>query len=132
MSVIGRTCPQTRRPAHGRIAVGLGVVGGMFGLAAGLTELTAGPSIRSWVGDKEDTTRLGLATIALAAIALTAAIVLAREPDTSPTRRLTLATGLLLPGVVCFTTAGRLWYLPGALLVPRDSSSSLISGVTPP
>jgi hypothetical protein len=27
------------------------------------------------------------------------------------------AAALLLPGLICFTTVGRLWYLPGALLI---------------
>jgi len=31
--------------------------------------------------------------------------------------RLAVAAGLLLPGLICFTTVGRLWYAPGALLV---------------
>jgi hypothetical protein len=105
------------RPTIKRIAAILGIVGGTLGLIAGLVELTAGPSIRSWVGNKEDTTRLGLATLVLAAIALTAALALMRSPQASAPRRLGLAAALLLPGLVCFTTVGRLWYVPGALLV---------------
>ena len=31
-------------------------------------------------------------------------------------RRLVLGVGLLIPGLLCFTTVGRLWYLPGALI----------------
>lgn len=100
-----------------RLAAWLGVVGATLGLIAGLVELTAGGAIRSWVGDKNDTTRLGLATISLALIALTAALALLTRRATSPQQRLAVAAGLLLPGLICFTTVGRLWYVPGASLV---------------
>ena len=117
MSTIARARTQVQRPDLRRIAADLAIVGGTLGLAAGLAELAAGPSIRSWVGDKEDTTRLGLATLLLAGIALASAIALARKPDVSAPRTFALAAGLLLPGLICFTTVGRLWYLPGALLI---------------
>lgn len=111
---------ETRRPSRPhlvRVAAWLGVVGATLGLIAGLVELTAGAEIRSWVGDKNDTTRLGLATILLALIALTAALALLTGRAVSPQRRLAVAAGLLVPGLICFTTVGRLWYLPGVLLV---------------
>lgn len=117
MSAIARDRGQVHRPTVGRSAAILGVVGATLGLVAGLVELTAGPSIRSWVGNKEDTTRLGLATLVLAAIAFAAALALLRRPDASAPRRLALAAALLLPGLICFTTVGRLWYVPGALLL---------------
>lgn len=100
-----------------RIAARLGIAGGTLGLVAGLVELTTGAAIRSWVGGKSDTTRLGLATIVLAAVAVTAALALLAGRAASPQRRLLAAAGLLVPGVICFTTVGRLWYVPGALLV---------------
>jgi hypothetical protein len=105
-----------RRPTLTRIAVTLGLLGATLGLLSGLVELTVGPSIRSWVGNKEDTTRLGLATLVLAAIALVSAAALIRRPAAAP-RRLLVAVGLVVPGLLCFTTVGRLWYLPGALLL---------------
>jgi hypothetical protein len=108
--------PHTR-PRLVRVAARLGVAGGTLGLIAGLVELTAGGTIRSWVGDKNDTARLGLATILLAMIALTAALALLTGRAASPQQRLAVSAGLLLPGLICFTTAGRLWYAPGALLV---------------
>ena len=73
--------------------------------------------IRSWVGSKQDTTRLGLATITLSAIALLAAVTWLQRRETSPGTRLLIVVGLIVPGVICFTTVGRAWYLPGALLV---------------
>jgi hypothetical protein len=100
-----------------RVAAIIGIAGAALGIVAGLIELTAGPSIRSWVGNKQDTTGLGLATIALSGIALAAALALRRWPRPPVPWRVVIVTGLLWPGVLCFTTVGRLWYLPGALLV---------------
>jgi uncharacterized membrane protein YozB (DUF420 family) len=95
----------------------LAAVGASAGLIAGLAELALGPHIRSWVGNKQDTTRLGVATITLSAIALLAAITWLRRKDASPATRLLVLIGLILPAVICFTTVGRAWYIPGALLV---------------
>lgn len=105
--------------SHGitRAAALVGTVGASLGLVVGLAELTVGPSIRSWVGNKADTTRLGLATLVLAALALVAALALLRRPQAPAPTRLALAAGLLIPGLICFTTVGRLWYVPGVLLV---------------
>jgi hypothetical protein len=106
-----------RWPPLAQQALLLGVVGATFGLIAGLVELMAGPMMREWVGNKQDTTRLGIVTVVLATIALVSALVLVHRPAADPPRRFALALGLLLPGLICFTTVGRLWYLPGALLV---------------
>jgi hypothetical protein len=38
-------------------------------------------------------------------------------PQVSVGQRLAIATGLLVPGLVGFTTVGRLWLLPGPLLI---------------
>jgi hypothetical protein len=92
-------------------------MGASLGIVAGLAELTLGPHIRSWVGNKQDTTRLGLATIALSAIALLAAVAWLRRSQASPGARLLVVVGLIVPGVICFTTVGRAWFVPGALLV---------------
>jgi hypothetical protein len=92
-------------------------MGASLGILAGLVELTLGPHIRSWVGNKQDTTRLGLATIALSAIALLAAVAWLRRRQASPGARLIVVVGLIVPGVICFTTVGRAWSVPGALLV---------------
>jgi hypothetical protein len=59
------------------------LAGALLGIAAGLVELTTGPSIRSWVGDKQDTTRLGITTTLLALIALTAPLYLRRTPPSA-------------------------------------------------
>jgi hypothetical protein len=108
--------PRVHRP-FGRVAARAALIGAALGLAAGLIELAVGPRIRDWVGNKQDTTRLGLATIVLASVALAAALTLWRRPEAAAPRRFALAVGLLVPGLICFTTVGRLWYLPGALLL---------------
>ena len=104
----------------------LGAVGAGLGALAGSVELLAGPTIRDWVGNKQDTTRLGLVTLVLSVVALTAALELGRRPGAAAPRRFLLALGLLLPGLVCFTTVGRLWYLPGVLLVA--SGACVVAG----
>lgn len=71
----------------------------------------------AWVGDKQDTTRLGVTTIVLGAVALAAALAVHRTFRGRPANRLAIAFGLALPALVCFTTVGRLWYVPGALLL---------------
>jgi hypothetical protein len=113
-----------QRPAR-RLIGAIGAAGATLGVVVGLVELTVGPSIRSWVGDKQDTSRLGLATLLLAALGLATLLLAAlalvaslslRRTGSAPPARLAAAIGLLVPGLICFTTVGRLWYLPGALL----------------
>lgn len=106
--------PSLRLPS---LWVYVAALGASLGIVAGLAELTLGPHVRSWVGNKQDTTRLGLATIALSAIALLAAVTWLRRKDASTGTRLLIVVGLLVPGAICFTTVGRAWYLPGALLL---------------
>jgi len=100
----------------------LAMAGAALGLLAGLLELTIGPSIRDWVGNKQDTTRLGLATIALSSVALAAAMVLRRAQGPVGGRRLALVLALVVPALICFTTVGRLWLVPGVLLMGAGGS----------
>jgi hypothetical protein len=116
-----------RPPIAARAAVILALTGSTLGVLAGIVELTVGPAIRSWTGDKHDTTRLGLATIALSAIALTSALALTRRRPHSASRVAVVALGLVAPAAICFTTAGPLWYLPGTLLI--TSGTLTIAGV---
>jgi hypothetical protein len=104
-------------PQLDRLAAAGAAAGAALGVAAGVAELTVGPQIRSWVGNKLDTTRLGLATTSISLIALAAALTWLRQHLLSPGQKLLVAAGLLLPGLVGFTTVGRLWFAPGALLL---------------
>ena len=69
------------------------------------------------VGDKLDTTRLGLATMLLSAVALTAAVALRRLGARPDGMRLAVILGLAIPGLVGFTTVGALWLLPVVALL---------------
>jgi hypothetical protein len=100
-----------------------------LGVLAGLLELTIGPSIRDWVGNKQDTTRLGLTTTILSVVALTAAAALRRPRGPIAGRRVAIALALAIPALVCFTTVGRLWYLPGALLLA--AGALVLAGTRP-
>lgn len=123
------TTPTYPHPAHvptlrlPRLGAKLATVGAMLGLAAGTLELALGPHIRTWVGNKNDTTRLGLATIVLSAIALAAALTWLRQHEPPVATRLLIVLGLIVPAGICFTTAGRSWYLPGALLLLAAASA---------
>jgi hypothetical protein len=98
-------------------AARLGTAAAVLGLAAGVVELTVGASIRPWIGDKQDVVRLGLVTIALALVALVAARSLRTARTAPPGARAAGAAGLLLPGLIGFTTVGRLWWVPGPMLL---------------
>jgi len=111
------TGPNRAPDGRSRLAVGLGAAGAGIGAIAGLVQIVIGPEIRDWVGDKQDTTRLGVTTLLLSLIALSAVALLWRRPAASGPTRLLAAAGLLIPAAICFTTVGRLWYLPGALLI---------------
>ena len=56
-------------------------------------------------------------TMLLSGMAL-AAVTVARKRETQTNDgKLAIFLGVLLPAAICFTTVGRLWYLPGSLLV---------------
>ena len=98
-------------------AVKFGLFGSTLGLLAGLIELTIGAQIRPWIGNKENPFVLGLVTLFLSAVAL-GSIASARHAE-FPTNdgKLAIFLGVFVPAVICLTTVGRLWYLPGSLLL---------------
>ena len=96
------------------IASVVGLIGGALGVVAGLLQATLGSHLPDWSGHKADPVALGLLTILLSAISVLSAAALRR--DVTPGRRLAAAAGLLVPGSLCFSTGGALWYLPGLLL----------------
>ena len=107
--------PRPGRFARHRVAAGLGLTGSALGVVAGLVQATVGARIPDWTGAKQAPGSLGLLTIALS---LPAGLVAVRQlTPLAAGPRAAYALGLLAPGLLCFSTVGRLWYLPGPLLL---------------
>ena len=104
------------RPTRRRLAAWLGAAGGGLGILAGVVQTTVGSQIPVWSGAKADPRALGLLTVLLSALALLAALRQSRPGLTTGLRGLA-ALALLVPGLLCLTTVGRLWYLPGLLII---------------
>lgn len=100
-----------------KLALKLGTWGAMFGLLAGLVELSIGTQIRPWIGDKENPVVLGMVTLVLSGMAFVAMLIASKQDALTNDGKLTVFLGAFLPAVICFTTVGRLWYLPGILLI---------------
>jgi hypothetical protein len=94
-----------------------GIAGATLGILAGAVQWAFGSEIPEWTGDKLHPVQLGIITIALSLIALAAVIRLDRDPPVSTTGLLGLVAAVLGAALICFTTVGRLWYLPGPLLI---------------
>ena len=106
-----------RHATMDRAAGRLAVAGATLGVIAGLVDVAVGGSIRAWVGNKLDTSTLGVATVILSTVSLAAGVEWHRRGGRAGGRRLATVIAFLLPAGVCFTTIGRLWYLPGVLLL---------------
>ncbi|TMR95444.1 hypothetical protein [Nonomuraea basaltis] len=109
-----------------RIAALAGSAAGVLGIVAGLAATLLGGELGDWAGGKQDPVPLGLVTVALSAVAVAASMDLLRTRTTlgpGPGRRAAIAAGQLLPGLVCFTTVGRLWWVPGSVLVLASAAT---------
>jgi hypothetical protein len=114
-----------------RYAAWAGLLGGGLGMAAGVAQAVAGTKLGAWAGDKADPVPLGLLTIALSGIAVGAALLRLRADGDGPPdagRRAAVVGAELVAGLVCFSTVGRLWWLPGALLL---SAATAEAGAAP-
>jgi hypothetical protein len=111
-----------------RYAYLAGVTGASLGILAGITQWAFGNEIPKWTGDKLHPVQLGIITIALSLVALAALVLAHRNPALSPRARVALALAILPAAVICFTTVGRLWYLPGPLLI---IAAGLLLGASP-
>jgi hypothetical protein len=100
-----------------KLSFQLGVLGSSIGVVVGMIELSIGTQIRSWIGNKEKPFVLGMITIILSSMALLTFILYQKRDPQDNDRKLVIFLGVLLPTVICFTTVGKLWYLPGCLLV---------------
>jgi hypothetical protein len=98
-----------------RVVVVLGLAGSAIGVVAGVVQAATGPLIPDWTGDKASPVPLGLLTIGLAALAGFCA-VRQRDGGLSVWGRAACGLGLIGPGLLCLSTAGRLWY-PSAVLL---------------
>ncbi len=107
----------TAAPGRHRLVARLGVLGGGLGLVAGVIQASVGSRIPEWTGNKADPVPLGLLTIALSLLAIVMALWQRRSGPATAARG-AAALALLVPGLLCFTTVGRLWFLPAALLLP--------------
>jgi hypothetical protein len=99
-----------------RLAAVLGLIGGALGVIVGMIQAIFGARAPNWTGNKADPTALGLLTILLSAVSVLSALILLHRQPISTLLRLAAALGLLVPGSLCFSTGGAMWYLPGAIL----------------
>ena len=115
MTVTTHPTPAVRTPQAPRAARRIGLAGIALGVAAGLTQLLAGSAIPAWSGNKLDTAGLGITTILLSLVAGVGLWQLRRELPRGQRRAVLLL--VLACAAVCFTTVGRLWWIPGPLLI---------------
>lgn len=99
-----------------KLALKLGTWGAVLGILAGVVELSIGTQIRPWIGDKENPVVLGIVTLLLSVMAFVAVLIASKQDAQTNDGKLAIFLGVLLPTAICFTTVGRLWYLPGVLL----------------
>jgi hypothetical protein len=95
----------------------LGIAGGILGIAAGSVQWAFGSEIPEWTGNKLHPVQLGIITIALSLLALACVRFLSARPGAPPWQRGLALLGLLAAAGICFTTVGRLWFVPGPLLI---------------
>lgn len=102
----------------------VGISGAVGGMAAGLAAAVWGTGLGAWAGDKQDPVPLGLLTVAVSALAAAVSVGLLRmRTGPGPGPRAAVAAGQLLPGLLGFTTVGRLWWIPGALLLLASAAT---------
>jgi hypothetical protein len=89
----------------------------LLGIVAGIVQWALGSEIPEWTGDKLHPVQLGIITIALSLLALVSVGYLARHGKSLTWQPALAALGILAAAGICFTTVGRLWYVPGPLLI---------------
>ena len=109
------------------VAARLAAIGGIVGIVAGVAQASIGSRIPDWSGNKDQPVALGLLTVALSASVIVAAQTLrpadaprgeVRMTTTLPATTLPATTlWLFVVAVVCSSTVGRLWTIPGVLLL---------------
>jgi hypothetical protein len=95
----------------------LGVAGAILGVLAGCIQAVFGDDIPEWTGNKLHPVQLGLITIALSLLSLVCVNFLHGRRDDLTRGRVLAGLLILATAGICFTTVGRLWYIPGPLLL---------------
>jgi len=99
-----------------RLAAVLAAVGAALGVVAGVIQASVGSDIPEWTGAKAEPGALGVLTVVLSLFSASGALALRRSHVGARGRLLAAAT-LVVPALVCFTSVGRLWFLPGPLML---------------
>ncbi len=105
------------RAGSNSLGYGLGIAGALLGIVAGAIQWAFGNEIPEWTGDKMHPVQLGIITILLSLLALACVNYLGRRRGAPAIRRAAAAFLIVVAAGICFTTVGRLWYLPGPLLI---------------
>ncbi len=103
-------------PGH-RTGGRLILTGALLGVLAGVVQATLGGSIPDWTGAKAAPVALGLLTIGLSGGAAIAALALLATIGRRPGLRLAAVTAVVVAAGICFSTVGRLWLVPGPLML---------------
>ncbi len=102
---------------NGGTPLKIGVAGGATGMIAGLIQLTAGGNLEGITGSKDHPFILGLITIILSGFSLYCIYHADKGISKDITRRIAPLIGISIPALVCFTTVGFLWFVPGPLMI---------------
>jgi hypothetical protein len=100
-----------------QLGLRLGTVGAALGMLAGIVQWAFGSEIPDWTGNKLHPVQLGIITILLSSLAFASVRFAARNPEALAWQKAAAWIGILAPAGICFTTVGRLWFLPGPLLI---------------
>ena len=111
------------------VAERLATAGGAVGAVAGVTQAAVGSRIPDWTGNKNSPIALGLLTTVLSLSVIAAARSLRTGPAAQPGKRTAVGLWCLVVGGLCFTTAGRLWYIPGALMLAACATTTAACGL---
>ena len=95
----------------------IGTAGAALGALAGAVQWAFGSEIPEWTGNKLHPVQLGIITIALCCLAFASLRFAWRHPRAPGWQQALAWLGILAPAGICFTTVGRLWYVPGPLLI---------------
>jgi len=95
----------------------IAITGSILGICSGTIELIIGKHILPWIGNKESPMVLGVITILLSCMILTSIILTIKIENKSNDQKIGLFLMCFIPTLICFTTVGRLWYLPGGMLI---------------